>query len=125
MFMQEHTAPVAEENLSRVWQVSVVCRRPDELPEGTLFQTAEETAAVASLRIDCLMAAVFDLSRARCADLLTAQKVFINGALCENHSCIAKPDDIVSVRGQGRFRFLGEAGQTRKGRLRVRVERYI
>ena len=77
-----------------------------------------------SLRLDGLIAAVWDLSRSESAGLFPKQLVFVNGRGVLSPGENARPGDIVSVRGRGRFRLEGVSGETRKGRLRVTVARY-
>jgi RNA-binding protein YlmH len=48
--------------------------------------------------------------------------VFVNGKLTENNSHKIKQEDIISVRGYGRFKWLGSSGETKKGRLKATVE---
>ena len=93
-------------------------------PEGALCQPEPETVISASLRLDGLIAAVWDLSRSESAGLFPKQLVFVNGRGVLSPGENARPGDIVSVRGRGRFRLEGVSGETRKGRLRVTVARY-
>ena len=51
-----------------------------------------------------------------------SKKVFINGKLTENNSQKIKAGDTISVRGYGRFNWLGTSGETKKGRLKANVE---
>ena len=69
-------------------------------------------------------AAVWSLSRSESAGLFPKQLVFVNGRGVLSPGENARPGDIVSVRGRGRFRLEGVSGETRKGRLRVTVARY-
>ena len=79
---------------------------------------------VSSLRADCLIAAVWHLSRTDAAAHFQAKRVFVNDVLCENVSYNVKDGDTVSVRGYGKFRFTGVAGRTKKGRLSAEAELY-
>ena len=49
------------------------------------------------------------------------EKVFVNGKLCTSNSQLIKTGDIVSVRGKGRFKFLGNESESKKGRLRLEI----
>lgn len=109
--------------LTEVGSAAVTCT-PCAGPEGALCQPVPETVISASLRLDGLIAAVWDLSRSESAGLFPKQLVFVNGRGVLSPGENARPGDIVSVRGRGRFRLEGVAGETRKGRLRVTVARY-
>ena len=48
----------------------------------------------------------------------------MGGKPCENTSRLLKSGDVVSVRGYGKFEFLGETGVSKKGKLNVAVRSY-
>ncbi len=77
---------------------------------------------MASRRLDVAIAAVYHLSRKAVSDCVIGEKVFVNAKMTTNHSYLLKDDDLVSVRGLGRFRLLGDEHLTRKGRLSVKVD---
>jgi len=97
---------------------------PGALPEGTAVLPQPTSVVVSSTRLDALIAAVFDLSRAESAQLFEKERVLIGGAPVKGPSKEAKPMDIISVRGFGRFRYDGEERETKKGRLRVIIRKY-
>ena len=82
------------------------------------------TVNAASERLDAVVAAVFDLSRAESQRLFEAERVMENGLTARSASAKLEPGTMVSVRGLGRFRFEEVAGETRKGRLRIKVRKY-
>jgi RNA-binding protein YlmH len=65
------------------------------------------------------------MSRSESVELFRAKKVFVNGRLNENNSGQLKAGDKVSVRGFGRFKYIGVLGETRKGKLNVDIDMYI
>jgi RNA-binding protein YlmH len=52
-------------------------------------------------------------------------KVFADGRIITSASYIPSPGERISVRGYGKFRYLGTDGTTRKGRLIAKFERYV
>ena len=56
--------------------------------------------------------------------LFERELVLVNSLPARGPGSEAKEDDIISVRGYGRFQYLGGAGETRKGRLKARVRVY-
>lgn len=73
---------------------------------------------ITSVRLDAVIACICHLSRSQAAALITKEKVFVGGKLMHNPSAACHPQDIISVRGYGRFVFLKEYGETKKGRIR-------
>ena len=125
LFCRTSMAEYLCRELTRIRHTTVSCT-VSELPEAEFAAKTEEgTVQVASPRIDGVIAKVCRLSRSVCAELFIAGKVFLNGACTGNHSALLKEGDKVSVRGFGRFRYLGISGSTRKGNLIVRYERFI
>ena len=84
----------------------------------------EMEGIITSNRLDNVLACVFKLSRSQALDLLRAEKVFVNGKTIQNPSYHVKPDEIVSLRGYGRFVFQEEYGVTNKGRIKIRYKIY-
>ncbi|MBR3267269.1 MAG: hypothetical protein IKI58_00840 [Oscillospiraceae bacterium] len=124
VFCRETMADYLCRELTRIRHTSVSCK-VSALPETEFtVRTEPGTVQVSSPRIDGVAAKIFGFSRSLCAELFAAGKVFVNGACTENHSLILKAGDKVSVRGYGKFRFLGIGGVTRKGRQIVNFERF-
>lgn len=83
------------------------------------------TAVCASLRLDAVVAALCNLPRSQSAKLINASLVKLNYRECEDASRTVAAGDLISVRGHGRFTFVGADGETRKGRLHITAEKYI
>ncbi|HBA63016.1 MAG TPA: RNA-binding protein, partial [Lachnospiraceae bacterium] len=81
--------------------------------------------SVASVRLDTLLALAFSASRSKLTALIEGGRVFVNGKLITSNGYQIHEQDIISVRGLGRFRFLEVASTTKKGRLYVTIEKYI
>ena len=128
IFCTETIAPFICENLDRVRHTSVRCVQVDKNASAGEWPEARKPEAVrivvSANRADAVAAKVFNLSRSRSLDLFRAGKVYVNGRLCENNSLALKQQDRVSVRGFGRFLFLEEGTETKKGRLSVTVGIY-
>ena len=96
---------------------------PCACPE--VVTTKPESGSVSSERVDCLAAQVFHLSRSQAQRLIEQEKVFADGRIITSASYIPAAGERISVRGYGKFRYLGVDGKTRKGRLIARYERYV
>lgn len=82
------------------------------------------TGSVSSIRLDSILAVAFNGSRSGLSGLIAGGKVFVNGRNILSNSYNLKENDIVSVRGYGRFIFAGVSGQTKKGRYSVKILLY-
>ena len=85
--------------------------------------TGVQTCAlpISSERIDAMIAKLYKMSRGDAAALIKGRKVYVNGVLCESNSYSPKEEDMISVRGFGRFKSLGVVNTTKKGNSVVRV----
>lgn len=93
----------------------------DRLPEPDL---APVTGTCSSVRLDSLIALAFQASRNSMVSFIESGQVFVNGKLISSNGYEPKEGDIISVRGKGRFILDSINGQTKKGRISVRLLRY-
>lgn len=84
----------------------------------------EITGTVSSIRLDSILALAFKGSRSSLSGLISGGKVFVNSKNILSNSYILKENDIVSVRGYGKFVFEGVINQTKKGRYSVKISLY-
>ena len=87
------------------------------------FKTKQST--VTSVRLDSIIAAAFNLSRSAAVRYISSQAVFINGRLSESASAVLKNNDIISVRGLGRFKFEDTSLKSKKDKFVVKTHIYI
>ena len=110
------------ENLDRVKNTSVICRI-EPIPEDFAGALPEEkTVFVSSVRIDGAVSAVYGLSRSQAKELFDRELVYINSRTVPSPAVQLAEGDIVSVRGYGRFTYVCTEGETRKGRLCIKVK---
>lgn len=92
------------------------------LPEQKMLRT-EHT--VSSLRLDCVVSAAINTSRDRSASLIKSGMVSADFLPCTNVSAEVRENTVISIRGSGRYRLSGISGETRKGRIRITIEKYL
>lgn len=85
----------------------------------------EIKGTVASVRLDSLLALAFSSSRSSLTGLIEGAKVFVNGKLVTSNGYQVKEQDVISVRGMGKFRFCETGKTTRKNRVYVSLLKYI
>lgn len=78
-----------------------------------------------SLRLDSLVAKVFNLSRTDGVKLIEREQVMVNYQVETKLSRTFYLDDVISVRGYGKFKIGEEMGRTRKDKIRLTVYRYL
>lgn len=80
---------------------------------------------LSSLRLDVIVASMFNLSRSNVLEVLEGKGVFVNALLNQNPSYICKVDDEISVRHYGKFKISSILGNSRSGRICVELSKRV
>ncbi len=80
---------------------------------------------VPSLRLDNFVSDLARTSRSKAVQIIDQERVFVNGQNETKASKQLKLNDIITIRGKGRFVIKEFAGTTRSGRTVVVIEKYI
>ena len=120
---------VADFLLSDLGKVGSDTVKTGLLPDGEMPSAVRRVQpmsdTVASERLDCVVASLCNLSRDK------AQSAIRSGLRELDYECVqdcdteVEPPAVLSVRGFGKFRVTAFDGETRKGRLRLRAEKYL
>lgn len=88
-------------------------------------QTKEIRDTVPSLRLDCVVAAGFSVSRTKAAQAIAAGRVQLNWTPCQKSDAAVSEGDVLGVRGLGKCRLESVGNVTKKGRIWVTLQRYL
>ena len=80
---------------------------------------------VPSLRLDNFVSDLARTSRSKATQIIEQERVFINGQNEMKSSKQVKLNDIITIRGKGRFIIKELAGTTRSGRTVVVIDKYV
>lgn len=126
VLVTEEIADFLNIHLRQVHRVHVLT---DIVPLDRLIVTKPELEemnfTVASLRLDGICSDVWRISRTKIVDPIRAGRCRVNWKTEENPSVPLKEGDIVSMKGLGRFKVLEVSGETKKGRIRLKVGKFI
>ncbi len=125
IFCEDAIAEFIAEHLDKVKHTNVSCTVGKECPAAAKPAFSPEEFVVSAVRCDAVVAKAYRLSRSESARLFAAKRIFVNGRQCESPGSVLKENDVVSVRGFGKFVFDGIRTETKKGRIRVKVRRYV
>lgn len=124
IFAKNDIAEFIKLNLSKVGKSTIkfVSENDIELPSHNSFEVITKT--VASNRLDAIIAALLNLSRAKAANLIREKKVNVNYRQIDSLSVIICKDDVLSIRGRGKF-IIDQLGPvTRKNRIKLFARKY-
>ena len=85
----------------------------------------EVSIIVPSLRLDNIVSDLAKTSRSKAAQIISQERVFVNGKNETKLSKQLKLDDVITIRGKGRFVIKEFTGTTRSGRTVIKVEKYV
>ncbi len=89
------------------------------------IQKEEYKIIVSSLRLDNIVASLAKTSRTKAEELIISAKVFVNYENIVKTSKLLKQNDIITIRGKGKFEIIEILGNTKKGRLIMTIEKYV
>ncbi len=111
--------------LFRVKHTSVSCTLA-ELSECSIEPRFEElNVNVASERLDAIISSVWNLSRTISAGLIQKEAVTVDGKCITQTGNTLKDGERISVRGYGKFIYCGIDRSTKKGRLYVKIKKFV
>ncbi len=122
LFCLDSIAEYICRNLEQIKHTHVKCTVTEQMEEIPVEEPRELTIQVSSLRVDGVIAKVYNKSRSECLELFRAGKVFVNGRLCENNSRLLKSGDTINARGYGKFMLENDGRMTRKGKLAAEIK---
>ena len=112
--------------LTKVGSDTVRCREcviDENFTDGKKYRPISDT--VASARLDCVVAALCNLSREAAQGAVRSGLVEVDFEPEERVDTVLEPPITVSVRGYGRFILRSFDGETKKGRLRLRADQLV
>ena len=125
IFCVDRMAQFIIDNFDKVKHTHIKCEIVEEVPDVLQPNKEEITITAASERADIVISKIYNLSRSSSIELFRNKKVFINGKCTENNSINLKNDDIVSVRGYGRFEYIGCKYINKKGKSCINISKWI
>lgn len=125
LFIHESLEGFFLEELHRIRHTSVIATTENMQCFHYEPKTKELKGSVSSLRLDSLLALAFSSSRSKLVAYIESGKVFVNGKLITSNGYQIKENDIISVRGLGRFQYCETMSQTKKGRYYVTIKLFV
>ncbi|MDD2371918.1 MAG: YlmH/Sll1252 family protein [Firmicutes bacterium] len=114
------------ENIRKIGNIGVVVKIITIEELGTrIEELKEELVITSSMRIDCLVAEIYKISRNQASDFIQQGKIIHNHKLVIKQDELVKEGDIITLRGSGKIKILSIEGITKKDRIKLKIGRYI
>ena len=125
MFLVPSLVSFVESGLDKVGKTSVGVRKIS-LSELELQEPKQnlDVITAASLRLDALLSVALRISRSKISSMISSGQVKVNHVPLFRSDHRLEEGDIISIHGLGRIRIHEIAGETRKERIRVVIDRY-
>lgn len=125
IFVDSSVEQFVVERLTRVGRFRATVTAIDPERVDVASESVEIERTVASLRLDSVAAAGYSSSRTKMAREIKAGQVKLNWNLIVKPDVEVKTGDVISMRGRGRVVIEEVLGETRKGRLRIRLRKSL
>jgi RNA-binding protein YlmH len=94
-----------------------------EIPFSEVINSREEwqekVTTVSSLRLDVVLAAIYNISRQKAQTYIKSNLVKLNWKITENTSIEVEAGDVISARGYGRSKLISIEGRTKREKWRI------
>lgn len=80
---------------------------------------------VSSMRLDCVVSELLKTSRGKAEEIIKEQRVFVNFENIDKLTRQIKENDLITVRGKGRFEIARIEGTTRNDRIKLVINKFI
>ncbi len=126
IFVATEIAEYLAENYYTAGRVSIEAKVK---PLSELIITAARTervrVSVASVRLDNMVSAAFDVSRKTAVEAINRGIVFVDNIETKKPDYFLKGGEKLVLRGKGKAVYRGESGTSKKGKIYVNFDKYI
>ena len=85
----------------------------------------ECSETVASVRLDCVVAAICNMSRTQASEKITDGLVMVNSVCITKPTLSVRAYDKITIRQKGKFEILSCNEMSKKGRIILKYNKYI
>lgn len=125
VFIYDTIKSYVMQNLTKIASYNVILTEEDSINSLPQKKFEEIFGTVSSVRLDSVVSLFTKKSRGDSQSLINAERVFVNHSVCKNTSMRPKEGDIISVRGFGKMKLISIGGETKKGRIRITINKYV
>lgn len=89
------------------------------------FNFEEMSVIITSNRLDCIVSSLTRLSRTKAIEIIQNSKVLVDYVVVKDKDKNVEDEAIITIRGYGKFKYLGQSGVTGSGRKRVLFKKFV
>lgn len=111
-------------NLNKIKNLNCKCELIYNLEDVPKPSYEEKNIIVTSKRLDCIVAALGNMSRSKALDIITSGSVLLDYRVTKDKSKEICEKSRLTIRGLGKFKISNIFGTTKSGRLKLTVFKY-
>ena len=123
--ISQKLAPAVIAELTSVGNCIVTCEIRDEFADKNIADMQTIIGSVSSLRLDCVLALALKLSRENSQKVITRKGVKLNCRDVYSSDIKIAQGDVFSIKGYGKFILSEVSGLSKKGKIRININKYI
>ncbi|GAA0723908.1 YlmH/Sll1252 family protein [Clostridium malenominatum] len=89
------------------------------------FNFEEVFLIITSNRLDCIVSSLTKLSRTKAMEIIQNSKVLVDYVVVKDKDKTVEDGAIITIRGYGKFKYIGQSGVTGSGRKRVLFKKFV
>ena len=97
----------------------------EKLEELPSYNYDDKLITVPSKRLDSIVSAITNLSRNKVVEPIEKGKVLVDYAEEKDKSKMIEIGSLITIRGFGKYKLFSDKGETKKGKERLLVKKYI
>ena len=124
-FFKDEVLDFVKSNVSKIGRVGVELSLgfKEPLPQSSKLVLSSST--VSSLRLDCVVSAVADISRNKAEEFINLGYVSVNSVVCEKTTKQITDGDVISIRSKGKFIIDSTSKKSKKDRIILEFKKYL
>jgi RNA-binding protein YlmH len=111
-------------NLNNIGRCPCKIELLEKLPSDIKVKGEDFTIFVTSLRLDCVVGSICNLSRSKAVDIINSGKVLIDYSVSSEKNDDVQIGSTITIRGYGKFKVIDEIGSTQRGRVKLLMKKY-
>lgn len=111
--------------IEKVGNIGVTLSEGYDTPLPQMGKKLECSETVASVRLDCVVAAICNMSRTQASEKITDGLVIVNSVCITKPTLSVRAYDKITIRQKGKFEILSCNEMSKKGRIILKYNKYI
>lgn len=103
-------------------EVSILNVNDCEIP---VYDFQDIVVNVSSLRVDCVISSLCNISRNKAEDLIRSDKVLVDYSRNFKRDSILKGNCVITISGYGKYKLVEDIGWTGSGKTKVLIKKFI